>query len=238
MLACPSQHRRRPFRFIILSDGGTLPIRPLVIHRLISRDCSLHTRHQERLKWKTRFLSHKFVETTGEDMPRIPYLDMEQASSEYREMLKGRFDLNLYRMLPHATTIAPGFLRMGRAILRESTIDPTLREIVILRVGFLSNDRYDVYHHERAARKIGMSKEKIEAIESHPESAVFSPLEKLIIRYTDEVVKNVKAPDALFNELLAQIGNRTMAELTLTIGFYMAAGRFLENLGVEIEPER
>ena len=38
-------------------------------------------------------------------MPRIPYLDLSEASPEYRDMLKGRYDLNLYRMLPHATTI-------------------------------------------------------------------------------------------------------------------------------------
>ena len=71
-------------------------------------------------------------------MPRIPYFDMEQATPEYRDMLKGRYNLNLYRMLPHATTVAPGFLRMGGAILRESAIDPQLREIAILRVGCLS----------------------------------------------------------------------------------------------------
>jgi 4-carboxymuconolactone decarboxylase len=161
---------------------------------------------------------------------------MEQASPEYREMLKGRYDLNLYRMLPHAATIAPGFLRMGGAILRESALDPMLREIAILRVGFLSNASYEVYQHKRVARNVGMSDEKIAALESDPKSSVFSPLEALVIRYTDEVVKNVKAPDALFNELLAQLDHRRMAELTLTIGFYMAVSRFLENFEVDIEP--
>ncbi len=169
-------------------------------------------------------------------MPRIPYLDMEQASPEYREMLKGRYNLNLYRMLPHATTIAPGFLRMGGAILRESALDPMLREIAILRVGFLSKASYEVHQHKRVARNVGMSDDKIAALENDPDSAVFSPLEKLIVRYTDEVVKNVKAPDALFRELLSHLDNRRMAELTLTIGFYMAVSRFLENFEVEIEP--
>lgn len=170
-------------------------------------------------------------------MPRIPYLDIEQATPEYRDMLKGRYDLNLYRMLPHATTIAPGFLRMGGAILRESAIDPQLREIAILRVGFLSHASYEVHQHKRVARKIGLSDAKITALENDPESPVFSALEKLVIRYTDEVVKHVKASDALFNELLAQLDNRRMAELTLTIGFYMAVSRFLENFEVEIEPQ-
>lgn len=170
-------------------------------------------------------------------MPRIPYFDMEQATPEYRDMLKGRYNLNLYRMLPHATTIAPGFLRMGGAILRESAIDPQLREIAILRVGFLSKASYEVHQHKRVARKVGLSDTKIAALENDPQSAVFSPLEKLVIRYTDEVVANVKASDALFDELLAQLDHRRMAELTLTIGFYMAVSRFLENFEVEIEPQ-
>jgi alkylhydroperoxidase family enzyme len=170
-------------------------------------------------------------------MPRIPYFDMERATPEYRDMLKGRYNLNLYRMLPHATTIAPGFLRMGGAILRESAIDPQLREIAILRVGFLSKASYEVHQHKRVARKVGLSDAKIAALENDPQSAVFSPLEKLVIRYTDEVVANVKASDALFDELLAQLDHRRMAELTLTIGFYMAVSRFLENFEVEIEPQ-
>lgn len=170
-------------------------------------------------------------------MARIPYLAMEDASPEYREMLKGRYNLNLYRMLPHATTIAPGFLKMGGAILRESALDPQLREIAILRVGFLSGASYETHQHKRVGRNVGLSDEKIAALEHDPASAVFSPIERLIVRYTDEVVTNVKASDALFNELLAQLDNRRMAELTLTIGFYMAVSRFLENFEVDIETE-
>lgn len=168
-------------------------------------------------------------------MPRIPYFDLDKATPEYRDLLKGRFDLNIYRMLPHAETIAPGFLKMGRAILRESKLDPQLRELAIIRVGILSGALYEVHQHKRIGKSVGLSEEKIAALESDPQSSVFSQLETLVLRYTDEVVKNVKASDALFKELLAKLDNRRMAELTLTIGFYMLVSRFLENLEVEIE---
>ena len=168
-------------------------------------------------------------------MARIPYLSVDEMAPEYREMLKERFDLNLYRMLPHAPTVGVGFLKMGGAILRHSELDPQLREIAILRVGFLSKATYEIHQHKRVGRKVGLSDEKIAAIEHAPDSAVFSPLEKLVLRYTDDVVANVKASDALFDELLSQLTHRTMAELTLTIGFYMAVSRFLENFEVDIE---
>ncbi len=168
-------------------------------------------------------------------MSRIPYLPVEEMAPEYREMLKNRFNLNLYRMLPHAPTVAVGFLKMGGAILRESEIDPQLRELAILRVGFLSGASYEVHQHKRVGKSVGLTDEKIAAVENDPQSTIFSPLEKLVLHYTDDVVKNVKASDALFNELLAHLNHRTMVELTLTVGYYMAVSRFLENLEIDIE---
>lgn len=170
-------------------------------------------------------------------MARIPYFDMNQAPPEYAELLKSRHPLNLYRMLPHAGGAAVGFLRMGAALLRENTLDSQLREIVILRVGMLSGASYEVHQHKRVARSVGLPDEKIAAIEIGPEAPVFTELERLILRFTDTVVHEVKAPDALFDEVLAHLDHRRMAELVFTIGFYMMVSRFLENFEVDIEPE-
>src|SRR5690606_8515201 len=160
-------------------------------------------------------------------MARIPYFDMSQAPAAYADMLKTRHPLNLYRMLPHATTVAPGFLKMGSAILRENELDSQLREIVILRVGILSGASSEVHQHKRVARSVGLSDEKIAAIEQGADAPVFSELESLILRFTDTVVHDVKAPDELFNAMQEHLNHREMAELVLTIGFYMMVSRFL-----------
>ena len=169
-------------------------------------------------------------------MPRIPYFDLTKAPAEITDPLGSRPPLNIYRMLAHATSAAPGFLKLGGALLRESELDPKFRELAILRVGALSNAGYEVHQHKRIAARVGVSTEKIAAIETGPASEAFAPLEKSILRFTDEVVRNVKAPDPMFAELLSQLGNRQMTELVLTIGFYMMVCRFLENFEVEIEP--
>jgi 4-carboxymuconolactone decarboxylase len=169
-------------------------------------------------------------------MPRIPYFDLKQASPEVIELLGSRPPLNIYRMLAHATTAAPGFLRLGGALLRQGEFDPKLRELAIIRVGILSGAGYEVHQHKRIAARVGVPADKIEALTQGAEATVYAPLEKLVLRFTDEVVRNVKAADALFNELLAHLNERQMAELVLTIGFYMMVSRFLENFEIEIEP--
>jgi alkylhydroperoxidase family enzyme len=170
-------------------------------------------------------------------MKRIDYPDLDQASDELREMLASRRPLNIYRMLPWGGPAAAGFLRMGGAILRESELDPKLREIAIIRVGVLSGAGYEVHQHKRVGRSVGLTDAQIDAIEQGDAgSAAFDDLQQRVFRFTDVVVRDVRAPDAMWHDLLERLGGRRMAELVMTIGFYMLVSRFLENFGVEIEP--
>ena len=170
-------------------------------------------------------------------MARIPYHDLSGLPQELTDNIKTRPPLNLYRMLPHAITVAPGFLAMGRAILTNSEIDPQLRELVILRVGALSQASYEIFQHRRVARSVGISDEKIEAALNPGAEHALNDLERLLMRFTDVVVKEVKAPDELFDEVASRLTLRTLSELLLTIGFYMLVSRFLENTGVDIEDQ-
>ena len=169
-------------------------------------------------------------------MARIPYFDMAQAPAQYTELMAGRPPLNLYRMLPHAGPTAVGFLKLGGAILRDNELASTLREIAILRVGILSKASYEVHQHKRVARSVGLSDAKIGALEVGADTSALDPLELQVMQFTDKVFHDVKAPDAMFEAMKAKLSTRALAELVLTIGFYMMVSRFLENFEVDIEP--
>lgn len=169
-------------------------------------------------------------------MARIPYFDMSQASDKYQALLKSRNPLNLYRMLPHAgESAAGGFLALGGALLRDNQLDSQLREIAILRVGILCKSGYEVHQHKRVAKQVGMGEATIAALEVGADTAVLTDDERLVLEFTDVVVRDVKAPDELFQRVSTRFGPRETAELVLTIGFYMMVSRFLENFEVDIE---
>jgi alkylhydroperoxidase family enzyme len=172
-------------------------------------------------------------------MARIPYFDLSKASPELAEIIKTRLPLNIYRMVAHGGNTALGFLALGTAILNKSDLDPKLRELVILRVGALCGSSYEVFQHRRVAGKAGVAAEKIEAVLADPkapvEASLFSKLEIAVLRFTDSVVHDVKAPEQLFNEVSAGLPHQQLVELMMTIGFYMLVSRLLENLEVDIE---
>lgn len=169
-------------------------------------------------------------------MARIPYFDPAQATGPrakkaYEKLPK----LNIFRMMGHSGELIDGFTKFGAQILNFSKVDPVLREIAIIRVGVLSRASYEVFQHERIGREMGMSDALIAAIHEGPEAAAFDDLQKKVMRFTDDVVANVRASDATFQPLLEALSFQEVQELTMTIGYYMMVSRFLETFDVDIE---
>jgi 4-carboxymuconolactone decarboxylase len=169
-------------------------------------------------------------------MPRIPYYEVENATGKHAEFLdKLKPHLNVYRMLANSEAGLKGFIRMGNALLYRCELDAGLRELAILRVGRLSRAAYEVFQHERIARDLGMSDGLIAAIHAGPEANRLDDLQRLVVRFTDDVVANVRPGDETFAPLLERLPVREVQELVMTIGFYMAVSRFLEAFDVDIE---
>lgn len=170
-------------------------------------------------------------------MPRIPYYDVENASGKHAEFLdKLKPHLNIYRMLANSAAGLKGFVRMGNALLYRCELDAGLRELAILRVGRLSRAAYEVFQHERIAREAGVAEDKIAALrDTTIEAPAFNVNERAVLRFTDDVVRNVKASDKTLKAVQAFLSPGALVELTLTIGYYMMVCRLLETTGVEGE---
>jgi 4-carboxymuconolactone decarboxylase len=170
-------------------------------------------------------------------MPRVPYYDVDQATGKHAEFLgKLKPHLNIYRMLANSEYGLKGFIRMGNGLLHRCELDPKLRELAIVRVGRLSRAAYEVFQHERIAREVGVEDEKIAALrDATIEAGAFTDNEKAVLRFADDVVRNVRASDKSLKAVQAFLSAGAVVELTLTIGYYMMVCRFLETTGVDGE---
>src|SRR4051794_11090153 len=156
-------------------------------------------------------------------MAPTPSPDPAALAPETQETLAriGDPPMNIFRMLAGGEGLLRAFTRFGNHLLFRTKLDPVLREIAIVRVGVQSEAAYEVYQHERISRQIGMGDDLLAGIRNGPDDPVFSELQRLVMRYTDDVVQNVRASDATFDPLLAALSVQELQELTMTIGFYM-----------------
>ena len=95
-------------------------------------------------------------------MARLPYLDRADLKPEHQDLLAR--NINLYRALVHSPDGARTFSALGQFIRHTSRLDPRLREMAILQVGYLARSPYEYSHHVEIGRDFGVTDDDIRAI--------------------------------------------------------------------------
>jgi alkylhydroperoxidase family enzyme len=171
-------------------------------------------------------------------MARIPYVEPVEAPPAVREVydVLGREPLNIFKLIANAESAFRPFMRFGAAILGALELDPKLRELAILRVAQLSDARYEWVQHAAIAAGIGIPDAQIAALErGEIEADCFGELERRVLRFTTESVRDVRVSQATFDALAEHFSPRLIVELLLTIGQYMMVARVMEACAIDIE---
>src|SRR3954466_13072852 len=114
-------------------------------------------------------------------MARLPYLEPDQVAPEYRHMVKG--NTNLHKLLVNSPEMARAFSGMGGYIRFKSKLDPRLRELAILQVGWLEKSEYKFTHHVKIGKEFGVTDQDIAAMiaETAGKPSDLEPLAKAIL---------------------------------------------------------
>ena len=171
-------------------------------------------------------------------MARLPYVEPATAPDPVRELLERLpVKLNVFRMMAHAETDFRPLVGLGTAILGRQKLSAKLRELAILRVAALSPARYEWVQHVPIAQATGATPAQVAALERGDIAAdVFDSLERVVLRFTTEVVRDVRASEATFAELARLLSAQEIVELIITVGYYMMIARLLETTAVDLDP--
>lgn len=170
-------------------------------------------------------------------MARLPYLEPEQVAPEYRDMLKR--NTNLHKLLVNSPDMARAFSGLGGYIRFKSKLDPRLRELAILQVGWLEKSEYEFTHHVKIGKEFGVTDEDIKGLmaETEGKPSQLEPLARAILRGAREMVKDLGMSDATFAEIKKDLSDEHMTDLVLTIAFYCAVVRVLATMQIDNEPQ-
>ena len=170
-------------------------------------------------------------------MPRIPYAKPEDMTPETRAAVE-KAPINVMRMLAGTSpAVFEAYGKYAAAFFAPGGLAPDLRELAILRVGYLSHAAYETNGHEEFARKVGLDEGHIAAIRhggQHPDT--LSPVQQAVLDFTEEVTLKVRASDAALDAVRHHLGDRQVLDLIMLIGLYMTVCRLLETTGVEPDP--
>jgi len=175
-------------------------------------------------------------------MQRISLVEKDQAHPIVQKLYESNETrwpkiLNLFKVMGHCPYIGLNFQRLGSSILRGEELPANWRELAILRVGYLTQSEYEFTQHTRIGLNAGVRQEQIDGISDWAASTEFDEQERAILRYTDEVVRDIKVKDETFAGIRDFLSEHAVVELTTVIGYYCMVSRILVALQVELETD-
>jgi alkylhydroperoxidase family enzyme len=140
-------------------------------------------------------------------------------------------------MMANAETAFRPWMRWGGVLLNGLALDPLLRELAILRVArHTPHAEYEWIQHVPIARSVGATEEMVGAIERDDVDAdCFTEDQCLVLRFTAEVLRDVRASDEVFAAVAERLSPREVIELLMVIGQYMMLARIMATTDMELD---
>ena len=149
---------------------------------------------------------------------------------------RGRL-INLYRVLLNSPPVAESWLGFNSTIRFKTTVEPALRELIILRVSILNGAQYQArIHGATHALKAGVTKAQIEALADWRSSSLFTDADRAALAWTDAMTRDIEVPDTLHTDLQRHFHDRQIVEITVLAGAYNMHTRVARALKIDAEP--
>ena len=169
-------------------------------------------------------------------MARLKYLNKEDLAPEHREHMR---DINLTRLLFHSPWMARASNAGAMYIRNQSKLDPRLREMAIIQVGYLARSIYEYAHHLKIGLDAGVSEGDIRALadDTAGKPTSLDALTKAVLKAARELTAQSDLSDETFAILRAHLDDERLIDLLHAICAYNSTVRMLAALRIDLEDE-
>jgi AhpD family alkylhydroperoxidase len=143
---------------------------------------------------------------------------------------------NLFTTLARSPKLFRRWLWFAAALMPGGRLPRTETELAILRVAANTGCEYEWSHHERIGQGAGLGVEEIARVKEGPGASGWSPRQALLLRAVDELHRDRRIGDELWDLLAAELDDAELIELCMLVGHYEMLAMTLLSLEVQSDP--
>jgi alkylhydroperoxidase family enzyme len=133
----------------------------------------------------------------------------------------------------------PGAARVAYSqlmqLLENNKFDTRLRELMIMRIGWVTGSAYEWTQHWRVATTAGIPPEDVLAVRDWRNSARLTQADKAILAATDECLAGKSISDAVWAEVASHVtGPGQQVEFIIAMGNWMMFSLLFRNLRIPL----
>ncbi|MHB1785026.1 MAG: carboxymuconolactone decarboxylase family protein [Acidimicrobiales bacterium] len=171
------------------------------------------------------------------DQALIPMLapGEAQAVAEEAKVPGALAELNIFRLLLRRPRLAKGTAELLLSLLFGAELDAGLRELIIMRVAWVSGSDYEWAQHWRIATDLGVTEADLVGVRDWRVHGAFGPEQIAVLRAVDEVSADGSVSPEAVADLVRLLGEEAALEAVTAIGAWSMISIVLRSLEVPLE---
>jgi alkylhydroperoxidase family enzyme len=170
---------------------------------------------------------------------RVPRLPLEEAKAAADEAAVPNYmaELAIFQVLLNHPKLAGALNDLLATMLWRGTLDSRLRELVIMRIGWLTGCDYEWTQHWRVAQGLGVSAEDLLGVRDWRTHDAFGLAERAVLAATDDVLRDGAVSSDSWAACQRELGSdpALLVELVTAIGAWRMVASILQSLQVPLE---
>jgi alkylhydroperoxidase family enzyme len=169
-------------------------------------------------------------------VPRLP-VDEAKAAADEAGVPNYMAELAIFQVLLNHPKLACALNDLLATMLWRGKLDPRLRELLIIRIGWLTASDYEWTQHWRVAQGLGVSADDLLGVRDWSAHEAFGPAERAVLSATDDVVRDgaVSAESWAACQREFDADPAVLVELVTAIGAWRMVASILHSLQVPLE---
>jgi len=174
--------------------------------------------------------------TKDSRVPRLP-VDEAKAAADEAGVPDYMAELAIFQVLLNHPKLACAFNDLLATMLWRGKLDSRLRELVIMRIGWLTASDYEWTQHWRVAQGLGVSADDLLGVRDWQTYQSFGPTERVVLAATDDVVRDGAVSAESWSACQREFGGdpAVLVELVTAISAWRMVASILHSLQVPLE---
>ena len=148
-------------------------------------------------------------------------------------------ELAIFQVLLNHPKLASGLNDLLARMLWQGQLDSRLRELAIMRIGWLTCCEYEWAQHWRVAQGLGVSADDLAGVRDWQSYSGFGSTEQAVLAATDDVVRDGVVSEASWAACRQAFGSdhAMLVELVTAIAAWRMVSSILQSLQVPLEDD-
>lgn len=170
---------------------------------------------------------------------RVDMLDLTEARQRAAQcgIPEAMAELSVFRIALHQPGVAAALHGMLEALLWKGVLDARLRELIIMRIGWVTGSVYEWTQHWRVARLLDVPERDLLAVQDWRSASHFGAAERAVLAATDETLRDGTISDETWAACQRALHGdpAVLVELVAAIGNWRLFAALLRSLEVPLE---